>query len=129
MTNPVMTVNTTRMHGTEKPVWRTCWVWCPGCDHACAIPVAGEDGTLPPSGAYWDWNGDLERPTFDPSILQEQSNVLARCHSYIRNGQWQFLGDCSHELAGQTVDMVPLPDWLVTPHAPEEGSVAEDDQQ
>ena len=30
------------------------------------------------------------------------------CHSFVKDGQIQFLSDCSHELAGQTV---PLPDW------------------
>lgn len=35
------------------------------------------------------------------------------CHSFIVNGQWQFLGDCAHALAGQTVPMVPVPDWLI----------------
>ena len=35
------------------------------------------------------------------------------CHSFIRNGHWEFLGDCAHSLAGQTVPMVPVPDWLV----------------
>lgn len=35
------------------------------------------------------------------------------CHSFIREGQWQFLGDCEHKLAGQTVPMVPVPDWMV----------------
>jgi hypothetical protein len=34
------------------------------------------------------------------------------CHSFIRNGQWEFLGDCAHKLAGQTVPLPPLPDWL-----------------
>lgn len=35
------------------------------------------------------------------------------CHSFIRNGHWEFLGDCAHSLAGQTVPMVPVPDWMV----------------
>ena len=30
------------------------------------------------------------------------------CHSFIRDGRIQFLGDCTHHLAGQTVD---LPDF------------------
>lgn len=34
------------------------------------------------------------------------------CHSFIRNGVWEFLQDCAHPLAGQHVPMVPLPDWL-----------------
>lgn len=38
--------------------------------------------------------------------------AFGQCHSFIKNGQWQFLSDCAHELAGQTVPMVPLPDWL-----------------
>jgi hypothetical protein len=28
-----------------------------------------------------------------------------QCHSFIRNGQIQFLSDCHHELAGKTVDL------------------------
>lgn len=35
------------------------------------------------------------------------------CHCFIVAGQWQFLGDCTHELAGQTVDLPLLPDWFV----------------
>ncbi len=31
-----------------------------------------------------------------------------RCHTFITDGRIQFLGDCSHKLAGQTVD---LPAW------------------
>lgn len=35
------------------------------------------------------------------------------CHSFIKNGVWQFLNDCDHKLAGQHVPMVPMPDWCV----------------
>lgn len=35
------------------------------------------------------------------------------CHSFIRDGHWQFLGDCAHALANQTVPMVPVPDWMI----------------
>jgi hypothetical protein len=31
------------------------------------------------------------------------------CHSFLRDGRWQFLGDSAHSLAGQTVNMIPLP--------------------
>lgn len=30
------------------------------------------------------------------------------CHSFVTDGRIQYLGDCTHSLAGQTVD---LPDW------------------
>ena len=35
---------------------------------------------------------------------------LTVCHSFVSDGQWQFLGDCTHALAGQTVPVVPIPD-------------------
>jgi hypothetical protein len=30
------------------------------------------------------------------------------CHSFVREGQIQFLGDCTHAFAGQTVPMIPF---------------------
>lgn len=39
--------------------------------------------------------------------------AFGNCHSFVQSGQWQFLTDSAHALAGQTVDMVPLPDWFV----------------
>ena len=100
------------VHGEEEtPDGRICWMWCPGCDTAHAPRVVGTAGEYPGHGPHWDWDGNVERPTFSPSYL-----VLApapRCHSFIRAGQWEFLSDCEHALAGQTVAMVPLPDWLI----------------
>ncbi|MCZ4340562.1 hypothetical protein O4H52_03015 [Sphingomonadaceae bacterium G21617-S1] len=33
----------------------------------------------------------------------------AVCHSFVRNGQIEFLSDCTHALAGQTVPLPPFP--------------------
>jgi hypothetical protein len=30
------------------------------------------------------------------------------CHSFVTDGRIQFLNDCTHPLAGQTVD---IPEW------------------
>ena len=114
MSNPVARVVHTSRYGDDGPKWRTIYVWCPACDTLTALPIPGEDGTLPQHGRdHWEWDGDLERPTLTPSILQHQTEVSPLCHSFLRDGRWQFLGDCTHHLAGQTVDMVPLPDWVV----------------
>lgn len=115
MSNPVMIVRPTSLHTDhDNPVtWRTCWMWCPGCDHAVAIPIVGVDGSQP-DGPRWEWDGNVEAPTFSPSILQHPSGNIPLCHSFIKAGRWEFLSDSTHDLAGQTVDMVPLPDWLVT---------------
>lgn len=50
------------------------------------------------------FNGDFEKPTFSPSLLQDW-DLDRKCHSYIRNGQIQYLSDCFHSLAGQTIEL------------------------
>lgn len=98
--------------------------WCPGCDEAHAISVK------PLGGAGWEWDSNADAPTFSPSILvtgkrrlteAEYQRVIAgekidvpdaRCHSFVRAGRIEFLGDCTHALAGRTV---PLPDWPSAP--------------
>lgn len=93
--------------------WRSLQFWCPGCDEAHAVNIPGADMGYRPT-VCWDWDGDLEAPTLTPSLLvHEAGENFPRCHSWVRFGRWQFLEDCGHELAGQTVDMVPLPDWLL----------------
>lgn len=89
---------------------------CPGCDEAHHIQV-GEG-----PGPRWGWNGDVDRPTFTPSVLVtspanpdagpgfEEWLTERRCHSFVTDGRIQFLGDCTHALQGQTVD---LPPWSV----------------
>lgn len=90
---------------------RLTW-WCPGCGSAHVIRC-GAGG--------WSWNGDVRNPTFHPSVLvtyngtdagQEQADGRrappAVCHSFVVDGKMQFLNDCTHALAGQTV---PIPAW------------------
>lgn len=90
---------------------------CPGCEDRHSIRVReGEDGPRP----SWTFNGDLERPTFTPSILVTYNGPDAGqvdedgfrappavCHSYVTDGSIRFLDDCTHPLAGQ---VVPLPE-------------------
>jgi hypothetical protein len=78
---------------------------CPGCKDFHAIPVTGS--TWP--GKPWTWNGDTKRPTLTPSILDTHrygEPVQVRvCHSFVTDGRIQFLGDSTHALANQTVDI------------------------
>ena len=82
---------------------------CPGCDEAHQITVEGE--TRP----RWQFNGDGDRPTFSPSVLVQwgMGKLPPKvCHSFVTDGRIQFLNDCTHHLAGQTVE---LPDFFSTP--------------
>jgi len=90
------------------------WFLCPGCQQGHKIDTAPDGGV---SGRpIWSWNGDLDAPTFAPSLLvrwtEGEQHVARICHSFVQGGRIQFLSDCSHALAGQTVDLPQLPDWL-----------------
>ena len=88
---------------------------CPGCDATHSIRVR-PNGKLP----TWGYNENPASPTFTPSVLvktgravdpafvRESGDPPEICHSYVTSGSIQFLGDCTHALAGQTV---PLPEW------------------
>lgn len=54
----------------------------------------------------WSWNGDMEKPTLKPSILTTGGNW--KCHTFVNDGLVQFLGDCTHELAGKTVELLEV---------------------
>lgn len=84
-------------------------VKCPGCNELHQIAVVKYNKNGNPT---WDFDGNMEAPTFSPSLQVTWNHgpdqVEHVCHSFIRNGQWQFLGDCTHDLAGKTVPMVPF---------------------
>ena len=69
--------------------------------------------TTPPAGGpQWAWNGDTENPTLSPSLLSntEIDGKKVVCHSFVANGKIRFLGDCTHELAEQTLPLLDV-DW------------------
>ena len=84
-------------------------IWCPGCDGVHGVR------TNPPG---WTWNGSLEKPTLQPSLLTTYgSKEGSVCHCYVTDGMIKFLDDSTHALKGQTVE---LPDW------PYDGSTREE---
>lgn len=99
--------------------------WCPGCE---VIDKQGERqaglhmlpvNCSPPDRASWTWDGNLEAPTLSPSILSSHAFYRGEglpprsfvCHSFLRAGVFDFLGDCTHQLAGQQVPIPDLPEW------------------
>lgn len=102
---------------------------CPGCGetHVIAVAPAASGAARP----VWGYNGNPDAPTFTPSVLAQSGHFMdgdkkecwctyekrfgrpspfkcGICHSFVTDGMIQFLNDCTHALAGQTV---PLPDW------------------
>lgn len=100
--------------------------WCPGCNTYHAFD------------RRWQFNGDMEHPTFFPSLLvgpywtipkewnpeqapknedgsyrtDSNGKIVGakeiRCHSFVRNGMIEYLSDCTHVLAGKTIPMIPV---------------------
>lgn len=106
----------------DSPDGQVLILRCPGCEDNHQVHVG-----------RWSWNGDLERVTLSPSLLvggvqwdtekylDFQTARTRRdrhpdvpvggrivCHSFVVDGRIQFLGDSTHVLSGQTVD---LPEW------------------
>lgn len=105
--------------------------WCPGCKGMHVVRVSGNNA--------WTWNQDVNNPTFSPSLLiasgcksslytagdpcwctynrdnpdKEKSFECSICHSFIRDGNIEFLNDCTHELSGKTVRISDLPEHSV----------------
>src|SRR5271155_3935094 len=76
---------------------------CPGCGYGHSFRVGGD-----PSRPQWKWNGSLDKPTFTPSLLVNQFEPNARCHSIVTDGVIFFCSDSYHNLRGSNVE---LPDW------------------
>ncbi len=95
---------------------------CPGCKQVHGVQV---NSTVGPN---WGFNDNYDRPTLSPSVLvrgtkpltEEQYQTVMRgervdvekfvCHSWVEGGRIRYLDDCTHALAGQTVDMEPYRD-------------------
>jgi hypothetical protein len=81
---------------------------CPGCKHLHVYAVKNDN-------TGWQFNGNLERPSFTPSLLNsikvqnEVSGVYDveknRCHLFVTDGKIIYCGDCTHELKGQTIEL------------------------
>lgn len=86
------------IHNGEK--WgRTQYLYmCPGCKTLHAIGLKSDGGSH-------DFNMNFDSPTISPSVLYANHPI---CHAFIREGMIEFLSDCEHALAGQTVELPEL---------------------
>lgn len=100
-------------------------IWCEGCGCGHAFYTEAPEGI----GGKWKFNGNIESPTFTPSMLVTSGHYITghtgrcwcdvqreeperkngfeciRCHSFVTDGKIQYLADCTHKLANQTVPL------------------------
>ena len=84
---------------------------CPACgfEHSFRVDLVGHGHWK--SKDIWMLNGNYDSPTFQPSMLANKAQAISQhpiCHSFVTEGVWVFLGDCTHAMAGQRVPMIPM---------------------
>lgn len=95
--------------------------WCPGCGYGHEINV----DTPNHSGAKWAFDGNVNSPTFTPSVNirrgrfadpeykpEEGHDLSGVCHYNITAGRIIFHPDSTHSLSGQTVDLPDIPEGV-----------------
>lgn len=92
---------------------------CPGCQREHAVEIGGlatpgfilaqNDSRPLGDRSHW-WNGSLGHPTVLPNICFLGAGGAGQiCHHAILDGFLHFKPDCTHALAGQTVEMPLFP--------------------
>ena len=92
--------------------------WCPACEEVHAFAIDHPNS----HGAIWTWDGNVENPTFSPSMNIVINPVGHKhhnpeypsevCHYFLQNGVIQYLADCTHALKNQRVILPVLPAHL-----------------
>lgn len=96
---------------------------CPGCKVGHQFNTRRSKATMEFNTKHglgnplWKFNGDVNNPTFHPSLLYQweegDAKVKKVCHLFLRNGVLEFLNDCTHELAGQKFNLPDEPDLFI----------------
>ena len=99
----------TYFHGEDDEI-AVLSALCPACDyeHGFRVDLTGHGRWT--TQDVWTFNGDYDSPTFEPSMGHNMHGHYPEhhlCHSFVRDGHWEYLADSTHALAGQTVPMVP----------------------
>lgn len=70
--------------------------YCEGC--GCAHTI----------NETWQFDENYNKPTINPSVLvtyEKKQGVKDVCHSFIKAGDIQYLGDCTHQYANKTIPL------------------------
>ena len=92
---------TIKAYGVNGETFNGYLIECPGCGMSHIFD------------SRWTFNNNFEKPTFTPSMLSKFTSPKGKvhvCHSFITDGQIRFLGDCTHEMKGKTVDLPAISD-------------------
>lgn len=87
--------------------------YCPGCKQLHMINTLVRNN----NGAIWSFDGDVNNPTFSPSIhihsTDAKGNRHTSCHYFIKSGYMHYCNDSRHELSGQIVELPNIPEGFL----------------
>lgn len=77
--------------------------YCPACKdlHPYAVEKPFSNG------AQWTFNNNAEKPSFSPSMKITCGRHI--CHYFVTDGNIIYCGDSTHEYAGKTLPLEPIP--------------------
>lgn len=79
--------------------FHTIMLWCPACDRMHYVDPR-----------TWAVSGEGQKFTVSPSILTWATANSPRCHAFLTEGVWRYLGDCTHQYSDTTMAMVEIPE-------------------
>ncbi len=93
-------------HSNPKPGEPDFSFNCPACKQLHGVWTSSKNN----KGAKWSFNGNIDKPTITPSLdikwyKTGTNEIVRRCHSVITAGMISFCGDCTHNLAGQVIEI------------------------
>lgn len=85
------------------------WFHCAGCDTDHAFTTKLAKGEV---GPVWGFDGNMDSPTVAGSLMVNRGRAdvergIHQCHLFLKAGMVQYLPDCTHHLANQTVPVQP----------------------
>ena len=83
--------------------------WCPACRRLHLYNTEGE--------IRWSFDGNLESPTFKPSLKYTGGPAGVKCHLWCKNGVLEYCNDTPHaEFKGKSVPMVEMDESMLGEH-------------
>lgn len=82
--------------------------YCPGCKHAHPFHTVDYRTALTGhANPTWSFNGDMEKPTFSPSLQVNKPGQAGCCHLHVVDGIILYANDggTAHELKGKQVPL------------------------
>lgn len=108
-----------RVRREDGVTYSAIYHWCQACDglHGVWVNEQPQDAKLSPR---WTFNGNMERPTFSPSVRcfsnhDDDGNKLPNggertlCHYFVEDGMIRYCDDSPHAYKGQKVPLKDIP--------------------